>query len=771
VALFGQRLAPHESIYFVVEHGADPRPYDPGIVFPFGSDVLGRDLFSLVLAGARTTLEIVLLAGAARVASGVFVAAIGGWWRPLRLLTEWLSELVSAVPATIVALVIVRVLGRSETSIPVFIGALLLMGWAGPYRVVRAEVDRLAHAPFTLGAQTLGISRWRMFWRHQLPHLVPVIAVNLSQQVVASLVLLAELGVLGTLVGTTRSINIEESLSVVRTGPLNIATIADPPEWGGLLANARTIESLWTTRWLIVVPGLAFAATSIAVALIGFGLARRYARRDVLDDVRGFGTAAFVALVLALVVVSAIVPERYAQALETAAAARSALTADTQSSATFAAAGLRPIGEGFGHTIRSGAVVQAAPATVRIGSRTLTETGLETLSNGARSLPMRAFVSALTGGGTVEAPLVFAGRGISPADYPPQPRNFFGPPDVGQVIANWADDYATIDVRGKIVVLVRFAGVAGATSRSFNNGNVLGPSVDESIANAIKRGAAGVLFVDPALPQYTADDPGYIVVVGDGILAGVDPYLRLERALPPTTTGGVPVVVLETAAAASLLNPLGLDIASFARHVQSAEDHTRPAGRDLGVSARIDVPLEDRIETTTSYVSEVPGFAPDVPHILIWAPRQRIATPPAADVLAAAAVVASARRQPFVFVDFEAGSDESASRRRVAELLTDRHISLVVVLGRLDGPVLQLTTPYGDLIPAFDQYAEAAGARHQVTRTTPPLGALSGIAPLTGTKTVLLSGGGGTGDLRPDAAALVGYLVGRVALGAEELPR
>ena len=44
VALFGGRIAPYEPIYFVVEHGSDPRPYDPGLVFPFGSDVLGRDL-------------------------------------------------------------------------------------------------------------------------------------------------------------------------------------------------------------------------------------------------------------------------------------------------------------------------------------------------------------------------------------------------------------------------------------------------------------------------------------------------------------------------------------------------------------------------------------------------------------------------------------------------------------------------------------------------------------------------------------------------------
>ncbi|HVD31892.1 MAG TPA: hypothetical protein VNE19_09305, partial [Methylomirabilota bacterium] len=85
-ALFGERIAPNEPIYFVVEHGRDPRPYEPGIVFPFGSDVLGRDLFSLVLAGARATLTIVLVAGLARVAAGVFVAAVGSWSRPTRLL-------------------------------------------------------------------------------------------------------------------------------------------------------------------------------------------------------------------------------------------------------------------------------------------------------------------------------------------------------------------------------------------------------------------------------------------------------------------------------------------------------------------------------------------------------------------------------------------------------------------------------------------------------------------------------------------------------------
>lgn len=772
LALFGGRIAPHEPTYFVVEHGSDPRPYDPGLVFPFGSDVLGRDLLSLVLAGARATLEIVVLAGAARVAAGVLIAAIGSWWRPLRLTTEWLAELVSAIPATIVALVIVRVLSRGEGSIAVFIGALLLMGWAGPYRVIRAEVDRLASAPFALGARALGLGRWRIFWRHQLPHLVPVIAVNLSQQIVASLVLVAELGVLGTFVGTTRTINIEESLTVVRTGPVNAATIASPPEWGGLLANARTVENLWTTRWLILVPGLAFALTAMAIAVIGLSISRRYARRDVLDDVRGAGTLLFIAVVAALVVASALVPARYAAASEWASAARASLHDGADTSTAFAAAGLQPVvGGTFAVTQHASSITQAAPATVSVAGRTLTETGASIAANGAHVLPLRPFVAATTGGGSVEAPLVFAGRGVSPADYPRRPRNPFDAPDFSQVIENWADDYAGIDVRGKIVVLARFAGIAGATSRAFNNGNVIGPSVEDSIANAIKRGAVGVLFVDPALPQYTANDPGYTVVLPGGILAGVDPYLRVQRDLPPTSTTGVPVVILDTGAAAALLDPLGLDIRPFVTNVPFGDDHTRSAARDLNAPGRIDVPLVEQTATSTSYVGETPGFAPDVSRILVWAPRQRIATPPAADVLASLAPLAASRHEPVMLVDFDPGADEGANMKRVASLLASRRISLVIVLGRMDGTSLQITTPYGDLIPAFDDYADAAGVRYTRTTTTPPITALAGIAPFVDRKTVLIAGDVRQGDLRSDAAALVGYTLGRFALGSEELPR
>jgi peptide/nickel transport system permease protein len=777
IALFGERIAPHESIFFVPMHGSDPRPYDPGLVFPFGSDVLGRDLFSLVLAGARATLTIVLLAGVARVVAGAIIAAATRVSRPTRLVTESVAELVSAVPATLVALVLVKVLVRSsDANTPFIIGALLLTGWAGPYRVVRAELDRLSVMPFTQGARALGVGRWRLFWRHHMPHLVPALAMNLSQQIVASLVLVAELGVLSVFVGATRFISIEESLSLVVPTQVNSAQISDPPEWGGLLANARTIESLWTTRWLFLVPGIAFGITAIAVAAIGFALARRYARRDIGEDLRGKGVAAVGIAVLGLAVVSALVPERYAAARDWAMAARADMRPASDVETAFREAGLQPLGASYAVQRDIKDVLQSGPATVRIGGATATEAWPRKSSDG--QMQVRSFVHAGTGGGTVEAPLVFAGRGLSPSDYPPGPPRppiFLDIPELGKALQAYADDYAGIDVRGKVVLMVRFVGVCPARSTRCSlqtRGYTTGPLVEDAIANAIKRGAAAVLFVDPSLTAYTDTVPGGLVRTRAGFEGGINPYKSTEDRSRPTSTSGVPVVVLGPEEAGRLVAPIGLDLSPFIALDQAGSDITKHSGaRELGVAARVEVPLGVTTAKVTSYVGEVAGVASSTGRIVVWAPRRTDGPHPTADVLAALARVLGGRDVPFIFVDFDPSIDASANTKSIGAALKDRRIALVIVLDRLDGGALRFTTPHGDLIPALDLYADNAGAPYQPTRATAAPSSLDGIAPFIETKTVLISGNEGAGDRRSDAAALVGYLAGRLALGAEETPR
>jgi ABC-type dipeptide/oligopeptide/nickel transport system permease subunit len=752
VALFGERIAPHEPIYFVVEHGRDPRPYDPGIVFPFGSDVLGRDLFSLVLAGARATLTIVALGGLARVIAGIGLAVIGSWWAPARVLIDSVAELASAVPATLVALLVVKVFVKADTSVLMFVGALLLTGWAGPYRVIRAELGRLAHMQFTQGAVALGVTRSRIFSRHHLPHLLPLVATSTSQQVVASLVLVAELGVLGVFVGATRLINIGSSLTIVRTGPSVSAAISDPPEWGGLLANARTIESLWTTRWLFLAPGIALALTAVAVAAIGLAMARRYARRNVIHDLTGRGAGLIAAGALVLVVASVVVPARYAVAREWASAARAEARSAPDTEASFRAAGLRPLGSSFAVERDTTHIVQSGPASVAIG-------GLSAAESTEASTDLRPFVAAVTGGGRVDAPVVFASRGLSPDDYLPVKTSVFSAPDLGTLIGGFTDDYAGIDVRGKVVLLVRLAGV------TIGRNAAQGPPVDVSIANAIKRGAAAVLFVDANLPRYSN------VVTA----LSTSPYPRIEADLPVTDpSGGVPVIVLSPALADRLLAPIGLQASSFVKTVDGTAEGTAPsASRDLGVRARVEVPLERASAHVRSLVGEVGGVPTDRGRVLVWAVRHAGAAFPSADVAAALARELTARGSPFIFVDFDPSVDPTGNSRQVADALKDRRIALVIVLDDVDGAALRFTTPYGDLIPAIDRYADEAGARHVPTRSTLNIEDWSwpGVRPFFDVKGILVSATQGDGDLRGDAAALVGYLAGRLALGAEELPR
>jgi peptide/nickel transport system permease protein len=762
VALFGARIAPNEPIYFVVEHGRDPRPFDPGVVFPFGSDVLGRDLFSLVLAGARATLEIVLLAGVARTVAGVLIAAVASWWRPTRLLTESVADFAAAVPATLVAVLLIKAFVKSDTSVPVVIGALLLVGWAGPYRVVRTEIDRLTRVPFIEGARTMGATRWRLFWRHQLPHLLPVITTNLSQQVVASLVLVAELGVLGVIVSPVRSISVEESLSRVIVGPPQSAPVPDTPEWGAMLSTARTTEILWATRWVIFVPGAAFAATAMAVAVIGYALARRYARRDVFKDVP---RVALLAGALAVMfVISQLVPERYAEAREWAASARGSIGRFPDTKSAFAQAGLST----YAVERRTSTIVRTGPAAVTVDGTTMRELfpQPDIPAEQAREtaiLPpihLRSLVSqGLGGGGIVDGPVVFASRGIVPADLPQTPayaRQHLGAASLGAILKAYPDDYAGIDVRGKIVLLLRFAGVDGGS-----RGRVEGFSPGTAIQNAIDRGASGVIFVDPEVAR-----PGNSLYPRS--LLALNAYVALERQYPPLSVSGAPVIVVDESAAQRLFPRLASEIDALVQYDPLGMEWQRSASRDLATTARIEVPLAEEVTSTTSLIGEVPGFTDDMGRVVVWIDDKTGLDETIAnrrDVIGSLARFASTRHSPFIFVDF----DPSGDARAVRDFLLTRRVLVVIVLDQVDRQTLGFTTANGDLIPAFDLYAEKAGASFRPTRVTANIDQVG--SPVPDLKTVMIGAIGDRADVRGDAAALIGYLAGRLALGAPELGR
>lgn len=761
VALFGERIAPHEAIYFVPEHGRDPRPYDPGLVFPLGSDVLGRDLLSLVLVGARTTLAIVVLGGIARVLLGLLAAMAAALSRPARVVLDGIAELTAAVPATLIVLLVVLMFVRGDTTPLVFIAALLVTGWAGPYRVARLELDRLARAQFTDAAAAMGLRRGRILVRHHVPHLVPSLAVTLGQQTVASLVALAELGVLAVFVGAVRSINIEESLSVVRTGATNSATLADPPEWGGLLANARSTDNLWVTRWVFLVPGVAFALAAVAIAAIAVALSRRYARRDFYVDLRSRGAALLLALVVAMFVISAVLPERYAAASTWASDARTSVVPASDVETAFRDAGLALVGGSYVSERDVAMLRESAPATVRVNDVQVSESA-------EGPFDALALLFERSGGGHVDAPAVFASWGLSPADYLPRVVSIFGAPDLGETLVDWPDDYASVDVRGKVAVILRpMAILAGGRT-------VGGPDPQSSVTNAIKRGAAAVLFVDPtlaALPRVST--PGRTNL-----------YERMSAQFPIERIDAPPVVVLSVAAADRLLAPAGITPSRIYDDLDQLEISTgsayakRSSARALGTSAVVDVRVERATAHPRTVLGEIAGVTANTPRIVVWG-VVRGSDPASNDVrsiLASLARALAPRGSPFIFVAFDPSVDDAGNAALVHDRLAGRDIAMIIVLDRVRGSRFHLTSPMGQYIPAFDTYADKAGARHDTTRTTVTLGDNSsyvwpGIRPFADAPSALVTGAGPDGDLRADLVAWLAYLAGRMALGAEEAPR
>ncbi|MEO8631969.1 MAG: ABC transporter permease subunit [Chloroflexota bacterium] len=754
VALFGERIAPYEALYMVVDPPTRRPPYAPGEVYPLGSDALGRDLFSVVLAGARATLIIATIAGVARVLMGLVIAIAASWWRPMRVIADSLAEIVSAVPATLVALLVVLVFVRGDPQILTFVGALLITGWAGPYRIVRAEQDRLLGSAFTESALALGVRRATLFVRHHLPHLVPMLAVSTAQQSVASLVAVAELGVLGYTIGATRQ--------------LYGAFISTIPEWGGILANSRSLENLWTTRWVILVPGVAFALAAVGISAIGLGIARQYQRRNAFYDLRSRAAGVLVVLCAVGVVATMLVPERFAAAGQWAEDARERVTIGAPVEQVFSDAGLRPIGTSYVVERQITKLAQTGPASVTVpGAGVLNEEG----DGPTDFLPVLYFAS---GGGVFDAPLIFAGWGISPSDHPAVATQIFSGPSFGKIVEKWPDDYLAVDVSGKIAVIFKTPNI-----RSGSRFSTVTQDFETAVANALKRGARAVLYIDPFLPTFplTATNVGRI-----------NPYKRLGESTPIERSDRPPVIVLSLSAAERILGPLGVspkgiwDRLAHSAVVGAPVTQTgivesddpiwrQTLARDLGVTAHLELPVERVKATPRSLV----GTTGDAPRVLVWAvtPGTRLSSRPALDALAATIrALADRTGEEVAFVVFDRSADPLGNARQVADLLGRTRWDLIVVIDDLEGERLRFNTISADLIPAFDEYAQRSGARAQLTRAS--VGddfTWPGIQAFPKSRSVLVTGTGGAGDLRADAAALLGYIAARDALGAPELRR
>jgi peptide/nickel transport system permease protein len=251
VAVFAPLLAP-----FPADAGSATNPVAalqaPSLHHLFGTDQVGRDVFSRVLYGARVSPLVALLVLVIACVVGIPLGVVAGYFGGVAdEAIMRITDIFLAFPSLLLSLAFAAVLPPSLTSLTI---AIAITWWPWYTRLIRGQAASVAGRPYVESCRALGIPAWRILLRHVLPNSVTPLIVQVSLDVGGVILTASALSFLGL-------------------------GAQDPtPDWGLMVAEG---QNYFTTQWwLVTFPGLAILLTALAFNLLGDGL------RDVLDPRR-----------------------------------------------------------------------------------------------------------------------------------------------------------------------------------------------------------------------------------------------------------------------------------------------------------------------------------------------------------------------------------------------------------------------------------------------------------------------------------------------------
>ncbi|WP_306226999.1 nickel transporter permease [Bosea beijingensis] len=245
VAAFAPLIAPFDPI----AQALDKRLMPPSATNWFGTDALGRDIFSRIVYGTRITLVIVLLVVVTVGPFGLLIGAISGYYGGWvdRLLMR-ITDVFLAFPRLVLALAFVAALGPGIVNAII---AIAITTWPPYARVARAETMVIRNQDYIAAMRLQGASQARIIWKHVVPMCMSSLIVRTTFDMAGIILTAAGLGFLG------------------------LGAQPPMPEWGAMISAGR--EQIFDQWWVATFPGVAICIVALGFNLLGDGL------RDVMD--------------------------------------------------------------------------------------------------------------------------------------------------------------------------------------------------------------------------------------------------------------------------------------------------------------------------------------------------------------------------------------------------------------------------------------------------------------------------------------------------------
>ncbi|WP_225430086.1 ABC transporter permease [Deinococcus detaillensis] len=250
ICIFAPWLAPHDPVTQypngLSELGA---PLPPTHTFWFGTDALGRDLYSRLIFGTRTSLLVAVLSNLIATSIALVLGTLAGYFGGLTdTLIMRLTDVLISFPVLLLAAFLAAVL---RPGIGVIIGVIGGVGWFYLARVIRAELLSVRRREYVEAARALGASDARIIFRHALPQILGQVMVYSTLNFSTTVLFVAALSYVG------------------------IGVQPPTPDWGNMIADGS--QYLTVSPWLVIFPGIFLGLSVLSFNLLGDGL------RDALD--------------------------------------------------------------------------------------------------------------------------------------------------------------------------------------------------------------------------------------------------------------------------------------------------------------------------------------------------------------------------------------------------------------------------------------------------------------------------------------------------------